>query len=73
MKAWFRLLWCLITGHAARPTGRHGTILEQVRCSDCGGLFMRHLDTPSQLLPWCPDMERFATEHNWPEPKAEGA
>jgi hypothetical protein len=44
-------LRCFFQGHPCEPTGRHGTILVEMRCTRCGGLYVAHTEHGRTLIP----------------------
>ncbi len=51
MKRLWNYLLCLFGGHPCEPTGRHGYLLIELRCTRCGGVYIKHGDYGNALIP----------------------
>jgi hypothetical protein len=51
MKTLLLRLFCFFAGHPCLPTGRHGLLLTEYRCTRCGRLYLGSSEYPGRLLP----------------------
>lgn len=68
MKRFFLKLICFFGGHPCVPTGRHGYVIHEQRCSRCGDLYVSHVHFGNALVKADADSDRIFRDREWMTP-----